>query len=206
MTTQPLNPLMMPPDIRPITDQTLRDLAPNVRHVAHHRTHATGPGPSPTRLQYLGLHMPAALARLCDAEERLAQIADTLQPCPTLGGGADCAHGRWPCAYTEAAWLARGHDPAERVAALTVAVDGLLGVDGGPPDPPPIIEPRSGDIWRDDHLGGVTWYARLDAAGDVELYEPSGPGRIPASEVRKIRADGMVLVFRDADDPTESPR
>lgn len=197
MDTEPRHWLTVPADILPITDQTLRDLAPNVRHVAHHRTYATGTGPSPTRLQYLGLHLPAVLVRLVDAEDRLAQIAESIHPCPAPNIPDGCPHGRWPCEFTEAAWLARGHDPAERVAALAVTADALLGEAAGPPDPPPLIDPQDGDIWRDDNLGGVTWYARHDSAGEVELYEPGGTGRVPAAEVRKITTAGMTLVFRD---------
>ncbi len=44
-------------------------------------------------------------------EERLTRIAGLLSECPApdaLAGYYQCAHGTWPCATTEAAWLAQG--------------------------------------------------------------------------------------------------
>ena len=48
--------------------------------------------------------------------------------------------------------------------------------------PPTLVD---GDQWYDNELG-VAWWARADANGDIELYEPDGPGRIPARRVHKI--------------------
>ena len=53
-----------------------------------------------------------------DAGERLAAIAERIEPCvmPDIGAGEElcpCGCGRWPCPTTEAAWLARGADPLQ---------------------------------------------------------------------------------------------
>lgn len=70
----------------------------------------------------------------------------------------------------------------------------------------PPIDPQDGDVWHDAVpaiTGGQLWHARLDGRGRVELFEPGGPGLIPASEVGKMRG-GMTLIrnrsreFRDA--------
>jgi hypothetical protein len=53
-------------------------------------------------------------------EERLAKLADLLRECPPpdLAGGYDqCAHGTWPCAITQATWLAQGRDRDQEVRA-----------------------------------------------------------------------------------------
>lgn len=58
-------------------------------------------------------------------EERLAAIAQRISPCPAPDALADydrCAHGTWPCATTEAAWLAQGRDRDEEVRRVTEAV------------------------------------------------------------------------------------
>lgn len=70
------------------------------------------------------------------------------------------------------------------------------------PDP---ITPQDGDIWHDEVpaiTGGQDWHARFDGRGRVELFEPGGPGLIPADEVSKMHG-GLTLVrnrpaeFRD---------
>ena len=65
--------------------------------------------------------MPAADTTTQQLEQRLQQIAQRLAPCPIpdFSEGWDlCAHGLpWPCPSTEAAWLARGLDPAEQIRA-----------------------------------------------------------------------------------------
>lgn len=69
----------------------------------------------------------------------------------------------------------------------------------------PAIDPQDGDVWHDvcpSFTGGQLWHARLDGRGQVELFEPGGPGLIPACDVGKMRG-GMTLVrnrvkeFRD---------
>jgi hypothetical protein len=63
---------------------------------------------------------------------------------------------------------------------------------------PPAITPQPGDVWHDtmpSFTGGTYWHARDNGKGGVELYEPNGPGLIPASEVSKMRG-GMTLVSR----------
>jgi hypothetical protein len=60
------------------------------------------------------------------AGERLAKLADLLSECPPpdMARGYDqCAHGTWPCAITQAAWLAQGRDrdPEVRAACLAAA-------------------------------------------------------------------------------------
>ncbi len=63
----------------------------------------------------------------------------------------------------------------------------------------PAIEPKDGDVWVDTalrsdiHNDGVHWHARLDGRGRVELFEPGGPGLIPAADVSKMRG-GMKLL------------
>jgi hypothetical protein len=57
-------------------------------------------------------------------EERLAKLADLLNECPPpdLTGGHDqCAHGTWPCAITQATWLAQGRDRDQEVQAACQA-------------------------------------------------------------------------------------
>ena len=211
--------------------------------------------------------MPAVLARLADAEDRLAQIADSLTPC-TPGDapfGPDfCTHGAWPCPQTEAAWLARGLDPAEQITAARTPAPQPAGcpecgdptsdgpcttngptmsptvptcaqiraaeqestttdcpvcgasTGGSPCTKPPAgsppgtascadilaeaqTDPEHGDIWLVDALGGTIWHARRTTGGGVELFEPNGPGQIPAGDVGQLRG-GMTLVFRASDD------
>ncbi|MGX6605616.1 hypothetical protein ACWKSP_26310 [Micromonosporaceae bacterium Da 78-11] len=60
---------------------------------------------------------------------------------------------------------------------------------------------RPGDIWVDTslrgaHEDGVHWHVRSDANGDPELFEPNGPGLVPASELHLIQG-GMRLISRD---------
>lgn len=59
--------------------------------------------------------------------ERLERIASLVPPCPppdVFGGMDRCPNhgGRWPCAQTEANWLARGLDRSEQQRA---ALDAL---------------------------------------------------------------------------------
>jgi hypothetical protein len=57
-------------------------------------------------------------------EGRLAKIADLLGECPPpdMAGGYDqCAHGAWPCAITQAVWLAQGRDRDQEVRAACQA-------------------------------------------------------------------------------------
>jgi hypothetical protein len=57
-------------------------------------------------------------------EERLAKLADLLRECPppNIAGGHDqCAHGTWPCAITQATWLAQGRDRDQEVRAACQA-------------------------------------------------------------------------------------
>jgi hypothetical protein len=57
-------------------------------------------------------------------EDRLAKIGDLLGECPPpdMAGGFDqCAHGTWPCAITQAAWLAQGRDRDQEVRAACQA-------------------------------------------------------------------------------------
>jgi hypothetical protein len=52
--------------------------------------------------------------------DRLAKLADLLSECPPpdMAGGYDqCAHGTWPCAITQAAWLAQGRDLDQEIRA-----------------------------------------------------------------------------------------
>jgi hypothetical protein len=52
--------------------------------------------------------------------ERLAAVAERVQPCPApdvQAGYDQCAHGTWPCAQTEASWLARGSDRDTEMSA-----------------------------------------------------------------------------------------
>jgi predicted GIY-YIG superfamily endonuclease len=59
------------------------------------------------------------------AEERLAAIADLIHECPppaALAGYDQCAHGTWPCATTEAAWLAQGRKRDQELAKVREAV------------------------------------------------------------------------------------
>ncbi len=77
--------------------------------------------------------MPAndtVAAQALRLEQRLQQIAQRLLPCPVpdVADGWDlCAHGLpWPCPSTEAAWLARGLDPAEQVRAQVAWLRGEL--------------------------------------------------------------------------------
>jgi hypothetical protein len=57
-------------------------------------------------------------------EDRLVKIADLLGECPPpdMAGGYDqCAHGTWPCAITQATWLAQGRDRDQEVRAACQA-------------------------------------------------------------------------------------
>jgi hypothetical protein len=58
------------------------------------------------------------------AADRLAQTAGLLASCPPLeiaGGWHRCAHGTWPCAVTQAAWLAQGRDRDQEARAACQA-------------------------------------------------------------------------------------
>jgi hypothetical protein len=57
-------------------------------------------------------------------QERLAKLADLLRECPPpdlAGGSGQCAHGTWPCAITQAAWLAQGRDRDQEMRAACQA-------------------------------------------------------------------------------------
>jgi len=57
-------------------------------------------------------------------ESRLAKLADLLSECPPpdLAGGYDqCAHGTWPCAITQATWLAQGRNRVQEIRAACQA-------------------------------------------------------------------------------------
>ena len=57
-------------------------------------------------------------------EGRLAKIADLLGECPPpdMADGYDqCSHGAWPCAITQAVWLAEGRDRDQEVHAACQA-------------------------------------------------------------------------------------
>jgi hypothetical protein len=57
-------------------------------------------------------------------QERLAKLADLLTECPPpdIARGYDqCAHGTWPCAITQATWLAQGRDRDQEVQAACQA-------------------------------------------------------------------------------------
>jgi hypothetical protein len=57
-------------------------------------------------------------------QERLAKLADLLRECPPpdlAGGDGQCAHGTWPCAITQATWLAQGRDRDQEVRAACQA-------------------------------------------------------------------------------------
>jgi hypothetical protein len=59
------------------------------------------------------------------AEERLAAIAERISPCPApdvLAGYDQCTRGTWPCAITEAAWLAQGRDREQELRDLSQEV------------------------------------------------------------------------------------
>lgn len=58
-----------------------------------------------------------------------------------------------------------------------------------------LVDVRPGDVWRDVTLR-VTWHAREDTHGGVELYEPNGPGRVPAHMLSHNRG-GWLLLGRD---------
>ena len=62
---------------------------------------------------------------MATAEERLAgvagRISQRLAP-DALAGDDQCAHGTWPCAVTEAAWLAQGRDRDEELRSVREAV------------------------------------------------------------------------------------
>jgi hypothetical protein len=67
---------------------------------------------------------PAAAPPPAVPEGRLAKIADLLGACPPpdMAGGYDqCAHGTWPCAITQAVWLAQGRDRDQEVHAACQA-------------------------------------------------------------------------------------
>jgi hypothetical protein len=72
------------------------------------------------------------------------------------------------------------------------------------------IAPLAGDVWVDTslrsdvHDDGVHWHARLDGTGQVELYEPNGPGLIPAAAVAQIRG-GFKLLTRPGAEVAEQP-
>jgi hypothetical protein len=56
--------------------------------------------------------------------DRLTKIADLLGECPPpdMAGGYDqCVHGTWPCAITQAVWLAQGRDRDQEVRAACQA-------------------------------------------------------------------------------------
>jgi hypothetical protein len=54
--------------------------------------------------------------------DRLASIAELLSECPPPGiAGGQCAHGTWPCAITQATWLAQGRDRRHEIAAARQA-------------------------------------------------------------------------------------
>ena len=58
-------------------------------------------------------------------EERLTRIAGLLSECPApdaLAGYDQCAHGTWPCATTEAAWLAQGRDRDQELRNVSEAL------------------------------------------------------------------------------------
>ena len=58
---------------------------------------------------------------MASLEERLAGIAERISPCPApdvMQGYDQCAHGTWPCATTEAAWLARGIERDDEMRKL----------------------------------------------------------------------------------------
>ena len=55
------------------------------------------------------------------SEERLTRIAELISACPApdvMQGYDQCAHGTWPCATTEAAWLARGIERDDEMRKL----------------------------------------------------------------------------------------
>jgi hypothetical protein len=57
-------------------------------------------------------------------QERLAKLADLLSECPPpdIAGSSDqCVHGTWPCAITQATWLAQGRDRDQEVQAASRA-------------------------------------------------------------------------------------
>jgi hypothetical protein len=60
---------------------------------------------------------------------------------------------------------------------------------------------RPGDEWVDTglrsdiHDDGVRWHVRADVNGDPELFEPDGPGLVPAGDLHKFRG-GMHLISR----------
>jgi hypothetical protein len=60
---------------------------------------------------------------------------------------------------------------------------------------------RPGDVWVDTalrsdvHDDGVHWHVRADGNGEPELFEPNGPGLVPASELHLIQG-GMRLISR----------
>jgi hypothetical protein len=58
---------------------------------------------------------------MASLEERLTAIAERISACPApdaLAGRDQCAHGTWPCATTEAAWLARGIERDDEMRKL----------------------------------------------------------------------------------------
>ena len=67
----------------------------------------------------------------------------------------------------------------------------------------PAYDFRPGDVWRDDALR-VTWHVRQDTHGEPELFEPDGPGRVPADALRQTRG-GMRLRSRVMHDEREIP-
>jgi len=58
---------------------------------------------------------------MASLEERLTGIAERISPCPppdVMQGYDQGAHGNWPCATTEAAWLARGIERDDEMRKL----------------------------------------------------------------------------------------
>ncbi|MEV4079726.1 hypothetical protein AB0J43_05475 [Nonomuraea fuscirosea] len=89
--------------------------------------------------------------------DRLERIASLLPPCPPpdVWNGMDlCSnHGvRWPCAQTEANWLARGLDRSE---AQRAAIDALPKPADYYADPDEEYDPAEDDEVRGSVGGGV---------------------------------------------------
>lgn len=226
----------LPADTRPATTELLADLARGAADYAGHEhpTPHDGEGEDLYCLNltsYLGERVAPVLALVADLQDRLAQIAENITPCPPPAPGTDsCRHGAWPCPLTVAAWLARdlnpaaeaakGPDPAARAAPVRPSIptgypvrfdDGntLFLREPAPERPAPTAVARPeillGDLWRDDHLGGALWRAHLDEDGRLELREPGGPGRVPARDVPQISGTGFTLVERITPDSAGCP-
>ncbi len=60
-----------------------------------------------------------------------------------------------------------------------------------------------GDVWVDTalrsdiHDDGVHWHVRADVTGKPELFEPNGPGLVPASDLHLFQG-GMRLLSRES--------